>query len=168
MQIGSCGAFGDIQHLSDFCVLISFHVVQHDDGALSSRKGVERHRESLPQFAIFGGVSKWRGHGLREFVGVANFATTRDIECRVSDDAMQPRPKCLIGEEASNRAIRVQKCFLHRIFRVLVINHDCASHRIRTPLVATDEFGKRCFLSALGGEDERLLIRRPFSHGATG
>lgn len=168
VEIGPRGSLGDAEHASDFRVLESFDVVQDDDGALPFAQRGQCMAQTPPQLVRFTWIAKWRSDGVGECIGIANLLAARDIERGVRHDAMQPRAERLVRQEAIERAIGVEEPFLHRILRVFVREHDRAGNRIRSPLVQLYQLSKRLGLSALRGDNERLLAfaRRVTRHGA--
>jgi hypothetical protein len=105
-------------------------------------------------------------HRLRQFVRIANLAAARDVERRVRYDSMKPRAKRLIRQEPVKGAVRVQKCLLHCVFRVLVIHDDRTRHRVCTTFMRAHEFGKRFAFPSLRREHQRAFVGRTFSHDA--
>lgn len=77
-----------------------------------------------------------------QFVGVPHFPPAREIQRGIADDAVQPGAERLIGPEATQRPMRMEKTFLHRVFGVFVREQDSARHCIRALLMPPDELCK--------------------------
>ena len=57
------------------------------------------------------------------------------IERGVRHDPVEPRPERLVGTKPVERAVCVEKPFLHRVFRVFMREHDRAGDAVSPPLV---------------------------------
>ena len=168
VEIGPRGSLRDPEHAPDFRVLESFDVVQDDDGALPFAQRGQCLAQTPPQLVRLTRIAEWRSDRVGECIGIANLLAARDIECGIRHDAMKPRAERLVRQEAIERPIGVKETFLHRIFRVFVREHDGAGNRIRAPLVQAHQLSERLGLTALRGDNERLLAfaRRVTRHGA--
>lgn len=163
VKIGPSGPFRNTERAADLTVSKAFHVVQDDHRALPVGEVRERLLEPLAQLARLRGIAEGDRDVLRQFVGVADLPSAHEIERRIRHDPVQPRPEWLIGTKPVERAVRVEEPLLHRIFSVLVREHDGADDTVRTALMQPDEGRKGIVRSVLRRDDYGALGRRPVS-----
>jgi hypothetical protein len=168
VKIGSGGSLGDAQHFSDLRMFESFDVMKDDHGALPFAQRGQCLSQPAAQFVRFAGIAKRRCDGVGECVRVAHLLASRYVQRGVGDDAMEPGAERLIGQEAVEGAIRMEESLLYRVFRVFVREHDRARNSVGTALMQAHEIRERFRLSALRGDNERMLAfpRRVTRHGA--
>src|SRR5438105_13267038 len=94
---------------------------------------------------------------------MSDLASPGQIERRVGDNSIQPRPERLRGVEPIKRLIRAQKPFLHRILGVLVCQDDRSRHDVRSPLVQTHKARETSLVPLFGQTYElSLLVRNTY------
>jgi len=163
MKIGTSGAFGNTERAPDLPMGEAFHVVQDDHGALPVSEMQQRCLEPLAQLAGLRGIAKGKRDVVGQLVGIADLPPAHEIERGVRHDPVEPRPERLVGTKPVERAVRVEEPLLHRIFSVLVREHDGADDTVRTALVQPDEGREGIVRSALRRDDYGALGRRPVS-----
>ena len=163
VKIGPSGPFRNTERAPDLAMSEAFHVVQDDHRALPVGEVRERLLEPLAQLARLRGIAEGDRDVLRQFVGVADLPSAHQIERRIRHDPVQPRPEWLIGTKPVERAVRVEEALLHRIFSVLVREHDGADDTVRTALMQPDEGREGIVRSVLRRDDYGALGRRPVS-----
>ena len=163
VKIGPSRSFRNTERTSDLAVGEAFHVVQDDHRALPVSEVRERLLEPLAQLRRLRGIAEGERDVLRQFVGVADLPSAHEIERRIRHDSVQPRPEWLIGAKPVERSVRVEEPLLHRIFSVLVREHDGADDTVRTALVQPDEGRDGVVRSPLRRHDDGTLRRRPVS-----
>ena len=163
VKIGSSGPFRNTERAPDLSMSEAFHVVQDDHRALPVGEVRERLLEPLAQLPRLRGIAEGDRDVLRQFVGVADLPSAHEIERRIRHDPVQPRPEWLIGTKPVERSVRVEEPLLHRIFSVLVREHNGADDTVRTALVQPDEGREGIVRSALRRDDYGALGRRPVS-----
>ena len=163
VKIGSSGSFGNTKRAADLTVGEAFHVVQDDHGALPVSEVRERLLEPRAQLARLRRIAEGKRDVVRQLVGVANLPSTHEIERRIRHDPVEPRPEWLIGAKPVERAMGVKEPLLHRVFRVLVREHDGANDAVRTALVQPDERREGVVRSTLRRDDDGTLRRRTVS-----
>ncbi len=164
VQVRSCRSFGNSEEGADLCVLISLDVVQHDDRPLPFAERMQCARQARTQLTRFCWIPMWRRQGLRQFVRVANFAPTGDIQRRIRHDAMQPRTERLLRAKPLEGAKCMQKSFLHRILGIIVRQHDGTGNSIRAALMTLHQTGECCVIPCLCREHQLPLLERLGRH----
>ena len=163
VKIGSSGSFGNTERAADLTVGEAFHVVQDDHRTLPVREVRERLLQPFSQLTRLRGIAEGDRAVLRQFVGVADLPSAHEIERRIRHDPVEPRPEWLIGAKPVERAVGVKEPLLHRVFRVLVREHDGANDAVRTALVQPDERREGVVRSTLRRDDDGTLRRRTVS-----
>ena len=163
VKIGPSGPFGNTERTSDLTMSEAFHIVQDDHRALPVGEVRERLLEPLAQLARLRRIAEGDRDVLGQLVGVADLPSAHQIERRIRHDPVEPRPEWLIGTKPVERAVRVEEPLLHRIFSVLVREHDGADDTVRTALMQPDEGREGIVRSALRRDDDGALGRHPVS-----
>ncbi len=139
MQIGSCRATRNSEHLSDFQMCVTFYVVQHDHRPRSFRKLSKRLSESRLQLSILRRISERRLESITQLFSRPDLSAAGDVERSICDDAIDPGGKALVWIESLDRLPRPHEPILDRIFRVLMDRYDCSCYEVRTPLMQTNQ-----------------------------
>jgi hypothetical protein len=148
------------QHLSNFRVGKALDIMEDYYRARTFRKLYQSGLKTLPQLAAFRRIPESRWNGFRELLRVPYLATAGEIERRVRDDSIQPRPKCLCWIEPIQGLVRAQEPLLHCVLGVLVRKNDRSGHDIGPSLVQAHETGETPLVSYLGQTYELSLLVR--------
>src|SRR5882762_1482109 len=148
------------QHLSNLRVRKALDIMQHYHRPRTIRKVHQRRLEPLPQLATLRRIAERGRYRFGELLRFTYLPPAGQIERRIRDDSIEPRPESLCGIEPLERLIRAQKSLLHRILGVLVRHDDRAGHYVCAPLMKTHEPGKTPLVSTLGETDELSLFIR--------
>jgi hypothetical protein len=163
VKIGSSGPFGNTERAPDLTVGEAFNVMQDDHGALAVSEVCERLLEPLAQLARLRGIAEGESDVVWQLIGVADLPSAHQIERRIRHDPVQPRPEWLVGAKPVERAVGVEESLLHRVFRVLVREHDSADDAVGTALVQPDERREGVVRPTLRRDDYGTLRRRTVS-----
>ena len=93
-----------------------------------------------------------------QLIGRPHLPSTRQIQRRVGDNPVQPRPERLLQVESVQRFVRANKRFLNRILRILVDRYYRTRHGVCTLRMQPNQQSKRVLVAPLGGRGQDAFV----------